>query len=209
MQMFQSKILIGLLLILFSSCDYSNEQKNSRKFMKNQPVTRNEPKQIIYDVISIGKEDITYEEKFFQFPDSLSITQNQLRIWDNEGKVDVNLKKNGINLTCGESFIYEFNPLVSWDFQKPDYKIPDLCSNNKSLILGSKPRLYRGDRPKAWIIDEINKTKFNLDTRYFHDILSLIRVNNDYLLVVYDASIKYNEEEYSFKFAIVKLGFSL
>ena len=203
--MVQSKILIGLLLISLSSCNDSDQQKSSRKFITNESVRRNEHKKTRYNVVSISEEKITYEEKFFQFPDSLSISQNKLRIWDNEGLIDLNLKRTGINLTCEKSFLYEFNPLVSWDYQKPDYKIPGLCSNDNTLILSSKPRLYRGDRPKAWIIDEINKTKFNIDTRYFHDILSLIILNNNFLFVVYDASVKYSEEEYSFKFAIVKL----
>lgn len=216
------KLLFSILfLIFFSGCNQStsdNERKSDESELKKQDLINTvkesefSKKKTIEDLMenvterNFDKNNVVYEIKVYQYPDSIRISGNKIRVWGHDKQVELDLSKTGLNLNCKQKLEYEIDPLVCWDFQEPDYIIPGHCYNGDSLVLSSKPRIYRGDKPDAWIYDQKMNIKFKIDTRYFNDIFTFIQLSREYFIVFFDDGNQYGEDEYSFRYAFVKLN---
>lgn len=219
--MIQKLLLSALLLLFFTGCNQStseNDKKSNESELKNQDFKETEKesnvvakKQTIEDRMenaierNFDKSNVIYETKVYQFNDSIRISGNKIRVWGHDSHVDLDLSKSGLKFNCKSKLEYESGPLVCWDFQEPNFVIPGHCYLGDSLVLSSRPRIYRGDRPNAWIYDSKSNIKFKIDTRYFDSIFTLIQLSKETFLVLFDDSTKYGEDEYSFRYAIVKL----
>jgi|SRR6218665_1341072 len=172
---------------------------------EKQFTIKNNLKEKGFKNITLDKDNVLFEEKIYQYPEELIIKSNIVIIKGHDTEKIIDIDKAEIQNECSQNFKCEIKDLVSWDFQKSDYVIPGFCDESDSLILSSNPRLYRGDEPKAWIIDSNTNTKFNIDTRYFNDIIGFIQLKKNRFLVLFDHGIQYGDDKYSFRYSIITL----
>ncbi len=96
-------------------------------------------------------------------------------------------------------------PIDSKNIQYPDYLIPKWCTVDDTLVVKSKPRIYRGGPNVVHIVHKQKNIIFNLKTKDFNGITGLIQLPNHLLLVIFNEGEKYGENEYSFNLGVLKL----
>lgn len=198
--------VFGLCLVIFANCEQYPSKKNNNHINPHQQKDEHPiDDDVEVKISTLNKDNVLFEKKVYQYPEILTIAHHTIRIKGHEKETQLDLKGANIQFTCEDKFETEITDLVSWDFQKPDFVIPGYCFEGDSLILSSKPRVYRGDRPNAWVFNAKSNTKYIIDTRYFNDIISIIQIKKDQFLVLFDYGTHYRDDKYSIRYAILKL----
>lgn len=188
-----------IVIILLTSCNSSYKDAS----IEMPEVS----KEMRLKIELINQNNVVYETKVYQYPDTCIIRGNKIFVHGHEKKIEIDfLEEEKIDVSCNRNFDYKIQELVSWSFQEPDYVVPSICEEGDSLVLSSKPRSYRGGISDAWLNNYSTNTKYEIDTRYFFDIILMMQINREYMLIFFHPSIKYGEDKYSFKYAILKMN---
>lgn len=222
LNMMINKLLFSVLFLMYvSGCNQSSsdiEKKSDESELKKQNTQQTSKelegvskKKTLEEIMenaferNFDKSNVIYESKVYQYPDSIRISGAKIQVWGHDKEVMLDISRTGLELNCKQKLEYKIVPLVCWDFQEPDFIIPSHCYKGDSLVLSSKPRVYRGDEPDAWIYDQKNLVTFKVDTEYFNDIFTFIQLSKETFLVFFDEGTQYGDKAYSFRYAYVKL----